>query len=526
VRRAASLVLLAVVATGSFPARAGTPLPGPHPIASEDDCNDPPKAPPAIAPPAATPATLEPARSTVRLAYGAGARRTYTLTRPASPTPVDILFLVDTTGSMGGAICGVQVGLTRIALDLHDAGIDARFGVAEYKDYPFQPWGEPDDVAYRRQRDIGPLDEGLIRAVHRLRADGGGDGPESALTALYQAATGAGQDVRPKGRSRGDIAAGRRANFRPDALKVIVNVTDVTFHRRASGYPGPAWDTVVDALGARAILQAGIAIDGSGRDLSLMADDTGALAPRAVDCDGDGRTDIARGEPLVCSLPSQPVISLGDPPKPVRLAPAIVEMVKAIRDFARVDPFVTGDPAIVRRVRPDPSEPIDLKASNTVRFSVGYRCRARAGTHRVHLGTRVRGEVIARATIKVLCDPPPFVAVAPPLAAAAAAPPQVPAPQPQAQSQPQAAPHTNVQPNAAPVPQQQEQAQTAMVQAFDDAIGAQARLGATSRRRAGPATWLLFAAALVTAAAGLASSRARLEHARASRAEDDASGHP
>jgi len=485
----------------------GTTL-GPLPAARADhSCDHPPNAPDPIPPPTLEPARIRPAHTRIHLAHGESVRRTYTFDRPASPTPADVYFLVDTTNSMASAICGVQIGLVDIALGLHEAGIDARFGVAEFRDYTGD-WGTTSDFAYRRQRAVGPLDRELIDALTRLRAEGGtGDGLTSGLAALYQTATGEGQDVRPRGESRGDIPAGKGAEFRPDALKVVITVTDVAFRepRDHPGYPGPSWRRVVDALRARSILQAGIDVAGDADGLRPMARETGARAPSGgVDCDDDGDIDLGAGDPLVCTLPPPPVVSIGDPVEELHLAPAIIELVKAVRDYARVHTTVTADRRIVRGAHPEVSRAIDLKTANRARFRMTYRCDELPGTQRVEIVSRIRGEVVARSDARVTCEPPPGLAVIAPPAAAAVAPAQPQAPQPQTQSQAQAQAATGTQPNTAVVPAPQVQPQVA-VQLADDAEGY--AMSARGRTRGVPAPVTTAAGAVLAIAAALLRAR-------------------
>src|SRR5207244_1838373 len=84
---------------------------------------------PHVPPPKLT--SLGPDRIVLRV--GTSKRVRYRLTLPPAPTPLDVDFLVDTTGSMGGAICGVRQGLEEIVRDLVSHRIDAHFGVGDYR---------------------------------------------------------------------------------------------------------------------------------------------------------------------------------------------------------------------------------------------------------------------------------------------------------------------------------------------------------------------------------------------------------
>ncbi len=461
VTRAGQAAAAAITLAVSAIVTTGVPIPA---RADHGNCRDAPdveERPPLRE----RPATLEPGVVNLTIPAGEQEEVGFRLKRPASPTPVDIYFLVDTTGSMSSAICGVQAGLVDIALGLREAGIDPQFGVGEYRDYPIEPWGQSDDFAYRQQRPMGPLNQDLIRAVNRLTAAGGGDGLESALAALYQSATGAGQDVRPKGESNADIQPNQQARFRERAIRVVVNVTDVAFREpeRERNYPGPPWTKVVQTLRAHDILQVGIAAETGGRGaLMRMARDTGALTPTDVDCNADGRTDLRAGDPLVCNL-EQPALGVVGEAEAPHLAPAIINMIKAIKDLAPVEHGTTGEDDVVAAVRPRVSKPIDLRERNVVPFTVTFACTGPPGERRLRVGSKIRDATVARSTVRVVCEPP----ITPVLTAPQAAP-AAPGPETQAQSfnpAPQAQPNPGAQPVAAVAPQQQPR--TALAHALD-----------------------------------------------------------
>jgi hypothetical protein len=99
--------------------------------------------------------------------------------------PVDVFFLVDTTGSMGGAIANVKAGFASIVAALSSVAPDIAFGVGEYKDSPAQ--GDP--FAYRRDADITTNTATVQTGLNALAAGGGGDTPEANIYGLDQAAT-------------------------------------------------------------------------------------------------------------------------------------------------------------------------------------------------------------------------------------------------------------------------------------------------------------------------------------------------
>ncbi|MGH2748589.1 MAG: hypothetical protein ACRDKB_11785, partial [Actinomycetota bacterium] len=128
--------------------------------------------------------TLRPAKKRIVLRRGQSKTVTYHLVLPRRPTPLDVYFLVDVSGSMQDTINGVRSAMGEIVSQLTGAGIDAWFGVGQYRAYSAYP-------AYERVRDIGPANEGLSQALNTLDAYGGGQ--ETQLAALLQSSTGEGQ---------------------------------------------------------------------------------------------------------------------------------------------------------------------------------------------------------------------------------------------------------------------------------------------------------------------------------------------
>jgi hypothetical protein len=135
----------------------------------------------------------------------------------------------------------------------------------------------------------------LRNALGDLHPTGGRDVPEDAGRALQAAA---GVDVWPY--AEHDSAAG----FRDGAYRLVVLVTDAPWHKGAPLYPAMA-DTVRALRDRKVHLAAlvNLATDQPGAtfdDAATVAEATGTIARRRLDCDGDRRTDVAVGDPLVC----------------------------------------------------------------------------------------------------------------------------------------------------------------------------------------------------------------------------------
>ncbi len=98
---------------------------------------------------------------------------------PAARHAVDVVFAVDTTGSMGGLIEGAKRTVWSIATHIRQTEPDAelRIGLVAYRDIG-------DDYVTRDLALTGDLDA-VFAELAGFRADGGGDTPEDVAAALY-----------------------------------------------------------------------------------------------------------------------------------------------------------------------------------------------------------------------------------------------------------------------------------------------------------------------------------------------------
>jgi len=95
---------------------------------------------------------------------------------------VDLAFVVDTTGSMGGFIAAAQRQMIGMIAEVSRAAdVSIRVAVVQYRDHPPQ-----DTLVYR----VAPFSADLSRAkqaIEALHAGGGGDGPEAVLDGIVAA---------------------------------------------------------------------------------------------------------------------------------------------------------------------------------------------------------------------------------------------------------------------------------------------------------------------------------------------------
>jgi hypothetical protein len=251
-----------------------------------------------------------------------------TFTLPVALAVVDLMFLLDATGSMRDEIDNIRHRLRgRVVPGVRDAIPDAAFGLAYVGEFPVSPHGPPGILPYELRTPITRDLLTLESALERYPVWGNYDEPEAQVEALFQAATGAGLSPwipASPGCPAGGLGG---ACFRRHALPVIMLITDAPFH---NGPPGvspisryrftPAPHEYADALAA--LRELGVMVIGLGAvdpfamspmsHLRAIARDTGAMdasgAPLAFDIGSSGTgvgdgiveavTRLASGVPL------------------------------------------------------------------------------------------------------------------------------------------------------------------------------------------------------------------------------------
>ena len=223
-------------------------------------------------------------------------------TTPPSPTSgmrglssqmqkVDVGFIVDTTGSMGGAISNLKTTLSATIIPALQARIPSLgIGVAGHDDFPYSTYGMAPDQAFY----ISAPPQGYVTTVtaqsqtaaNALTTHNGGDFPESQVPAMYKAITGVaitwpGSSLPADSPPAGTFGAVR---FRSDAFSIIINITDIGHHhgKRALDKTGTNYDgtfqntysfatfnvdhlvTAINGIGAKFI---GVGADGGIRGL-------------------------------------------------------------------------------------------------------------------------------------------------------------------------------------------------------------------------------------------------------------------
>jgi len=149
---------------------------------------------------------------------------------------VDVAFLTDTTGSMGGVVSAIKSELTtKIIPNLKKAIPNVGIAAAGYDDFPVSPFGSDPDQPFYLLQTVTTSIPAAQAGVNALAIHNGNDGPESQYEGIYQVLTGEG--VRWKG---GSIKKKTNApgtfgyvDFRPGSLPVVVNITDIDFHPKS-----------------------------------------------------------------------------------------------------------------------------------------------------------------------------------------------------------------------------------------------------------------------------------------------------
>lgn len=172
--------------------------------------------------------TISPSSYSATIAVGgtASLHKTVTISQ-VSTSPLDVFFLTDTTGSMGGAIGNVSSNFSTIVSNVAAVSSNVAYGVGQYKDV-----GDP--FIYNLDQDITLNTAAVQTAINSWGASGGGDTPEANLYALAQAASTTG--------------------WRDDSRRLLFWSGDATGHDPSSG--------VTEANAIAALTAAGVEVYG------------------------------------------------------------------------------------------------------------------------------------------------------------------------------------------------------------------------------------------------------------------------
>lgn len=175
-------------------------------------------------------------------------------TVPDTPAPVaekllDLVFVMDCTGSMGQYIDNAKQNIEKIVTEIIKAeSCDVRFGLVAYRDHP------PQDntyvtMSYEFVTSTNKMSENLAG----LSAEGGGDGPEALTAGLF---------------------AAKGLKWREKSAKVVVLIADAPPHglgESGDGFPDGDPDGLDPLVLAREMSNMGIAIYSVGCEPALSS---------------------------------------------------------------------------------------------------------------------------------------------------------------------------------------------------------------------------------------------------------------
>jgi hypothetical protein len=480
------------------------------------------------------PGRITPGSRTVQLKVGTSGIYDYSLAMPKSPTPLDLFFLIDTSGSMSSYIENLKGNISKVVRAIQGAGINLNVGVGTLGTGPrpgevVPPYFNPKDPndhgsqLYALFRRIGPPDQQFARALASVQVKGqnGSNPAEAQLAALEQATFGPGikDPNSPAAAPVFIVPPGQDAGWRaaPGIRRIIVHATDEAFDHPA-GSPVKSdgsldFDKVIREMNSYRVQQIGIttgAIE-SREDLSRIARGTHTLAPvGGSDC---GENEILPAHsPLVCDTE-------GD------FSAIIGRLVKSLQDHGDVTIAARGSfGKVIRGLDASRLQGVDVTKPNVLPFRVAVTCKGLSpGTYHEDITASLRSVRIATSKLTVDCLGPAAAArLIPPVAAALTVPPPPPAPvavvpappaaQPQAAPQGQAQAQTQFNPMTAAAMQRQEQLQLALaLQAGTERPATEEEMAMVGRRRDDePAALALLAAAmLASSVVGLARLRSR-----------------
>ena len=187
----------------------------------------------ALAVPGFSQDSIAPTTFSATLAVGGSTSVNKVVTVGQIQKPIDILFLVDATGSMGPAIANVSSGFNSIQNTISGFAPNVQFAVANYLD-KFQCGSDP--YAYTLNQNLTSnmsLIQNALNAVAAIPSNGYGcDTPESNLYGLQQGAT--------------------TTSWRAGSARIIVWVGDAPGHDPAG--------TTTEAQAIQALLGAGVKV--------------------------------------------------------------------------------------------------------------------------------------------------------------------------------------------------------------------------------------------------------------------------
>lgn len=145
----------------------------------------------------------------------------------------DVFFSIDNTGSFDGETDNIKATIQATVIPQISATIaNVAFGVGTFRDFPLDPYGLAGDRPFELRQVVTTSVPDVVTAIAALPAPVGGlDTTEAGYEALFQWATGAGIPALAMAAFQSNLPTGiGGAGFRPDALPIVVQITDATAH--------------------------------------------------------------------------------------------------------------------------------------------------------------------------------------------------------------------------------------------------------------------------------------------------------
>jgi hypothetical protein len=224
---------------------------------------------------AGKPCTRNGQSGSISIAYSSEGIVTLRCVLLTAPTELDIVFLIDTSEDMAGALSNLRSSLGTIISAILAINPNSQFAIASFEDFPINPYGSTGDMPYRLYVSLTGNYVALMSAAQALTVHNGGDLKESGNEALYQISTGEGHSF------PGGIIPPSPIGFRPAARKLVVVMTNALFHDDYYGFPWHSKFEALESLKSREIKVVGINSGGSEVRAALeqYAYATGAIIP-------------------------------------------------------------------------------------------------------------------------------------------------------------------------------------------------------------------------------------------------------
>jgi hypothetical protein len=194
---------------------------------------------------------VDPANVTITLGPGGSADIHKVVHTPTVPPKPDLVFIADTTGSMGGAIGNVRANAADILSQIVAAQPQAQFAVAEYKDVT-------DAYAFRVNQGLTADQAAAQTGINQWAASGGGDFPEADLNALFEVSNGA-------------------ISFRPDGTRIAVIFGDAPSHDPSNGHTLADTVAALKAANVRVVAVDVGALNSAGQFTAITTETGGQL---------------------------------------------------------------------------------------------------------------------------------------------------------------------------------------------------------------------------------------------------------